>query len=233
MKSPPKLAGSYQRPGEGQCQPECRYVPSSPSGILIQAFWAGDLAIYPPGSETSTSRETFLEGLRTYSEGSGIAFFEATPPEQEPPEEPKEFYYDLRPHLVVPADASNWTPEVLNRAYAILAKDPSIEDFPQPFLIAFKTHHIDREKFAHLCERRNWGLPSSWLSPRRRKRRYYDEDHCRAWFATQVRGPQKHLKDGYAKRAHTRFGIPRYKFDQIWALLAPPEWKRRGRRRIK
>ena len=200
---------------------------------LIQAFWAGDLAIYPPGSETRTSRETFLEGLRTHSEESGVAVFEATPPEQEPAGEPKEFCYDLRARLVIPADARNWTPEILNRAYAILAKELSIEDYPQPFLMAFKTHHIDRDKFADLCDRKKWGLPSSWLSARRGKRRDYNEDGCRAWFATQVTGPQKHLKQGYAKTASTRFGVPRFKFDQIWAQLAPPEWKTRGRRRIR
>ncbi len=52
---------------------------------MNQAFWAGDLAIYVPGSEIRTSRETALEGLRAYSEHSGIAFLETLPAEQVPP----------------------------------------------------------------------------------------------------------------------------------------------------
>jgi len=195
---------------------------------LIRAFWAGELAVYPPNGLRSTSREIFLDGLREYSRDSGIVFSETPLAEEIPPGDERAFEVDLSTFVVLPADLGSCTSEELNRAYAILANEPAVDDYPRQFLIAFATHELDRGEFIKVCESKKWEPPSSWLSPVRKKRPVYDDPGFRAWLSTEAREPKKYDKGEYFRKAHRQFKIPRHRFDKAWEDLVPAAWKRRG-----
>jgi hypothetical protein len=200
-------------------------------GWIIQAFWAGELGLYPSGSDEGTSRETFLRGLREVAAGSEIVFSEteAEPEEQASAEDPEQFEYEYIDEtlVAVPAAAADWSPEIMARAYAVLAVAP-VHHYPRPFLTAFRSHEVKRQEFATLCDRRGWERPSFWFLPEERKRPLHRDHECRAWLATVVQGPRR-TKESCAKEARERFGTPRLRFDRMWKDMAPGPWRSRGR----
>lgn len=195
---------------------------------VLEAFWTGELELYAPNSDQSTSRQMFLIGLREISPGSGIAFYESSAPYLLTELDSGEFIVELGTQIVLPAKIEHWKPEILSRACATLATAP-IRHYPVDFLIPFKIHEVDREEFGALCDKRGWEKPSFWFSPGERKRFVSGETQCRAWLATEASGPKRKSKQKYFEEAKRRFRVSRRKFDQIWDATVPLGWKWRGR----
>jgi hypothetical protein len=195
-------------------------------GWLIQAFWSGEIQLYAPEPDATTSREVFLRGLQEVCEGSGIGFES----DKLATESEEEFVYTDETRLVDPNMAGGWSPAKAEHAYAALALAP-VHHYPREFLSAFRAHEVDREEFGRLCDRRGWERPTFWFGRGRRKRAPSIDAECRHWLSTMSNGPREHPKNHYARIAKDRFGTPRKRFDQAWEDIVPEAWRRPGRPR--
>jgi hypothetical protein len=199
-------------------------------GWLIQAFWSGEIQLYAPDSEATTSREVFLRGLQEVCAGSSIAFGEKYKCDELAGESEEELVYTDETRLVVPVVAGAWSTARAQQAYAALAMAP-VHHYPGEFLSAFRAHEMDREEFGRLCDRRGWERPAFWFGRGQRKRAPSIDAECRHWLSTISNGPREHPKSHYARIAKDRFGTPRKRFDQAWEDIVPELWRRPGRPR--
>jgi len=88
-----------------------------------------------------------------------------------------------------------------------------------------------KHEFGQLCDRREWERPSFWFTPANRKRPRARLDDCREWLAREMAGPKRFAKDVYAREAWKQFGVPPYRFNQLWSSMAEGEWREPGRPR--
>ena len=109
-------------------------------GWLIRAFWSGEVQLYAPGSEATTSREIFLRGLQEVCEGSGIAFAPPYDSGELAAEDRGEFVYTDETRVVDPREEGAWDVAKANRADAALAP---MYHYPGEFLSAFRAHEMD------------------------------------------------------------------------------------------
>lgn len=204
---------------------------------LLEAVWDGSLRVHPPGQPLAIGREQLLFALRetVVKEPCDIAFFERDgdlePAIVDLPD--GSTVVDLRARIRLPKDQSKWSQHVIDSAYDLL-KGIAENGYPRSFLIGFMTMRVDRDEFRRLCDAQGWPRPGFWYSEPRIGQATTslasDRTKARKWLRDQTRGCKRMSKEGYLAEARKTIpGVSERAFDEIWAEVVPPSWRRAGR----
>ncbi|MFO1039752.1 MAG: hypothetical protein U1E45_23160 [Geminicoccaceae bacterium] len=200
---------------------------------LVQRFWKGELALRAPLGARPWQRGELLSVIRSTIPANEVeAVFEWPEPLPDPS---GSMVFEFPPRLRLAPDPERWTEADLEAAYAAFA-EWKVDQYPHHLLRAMLSMLVDRDDFAALCDRHGWPRPgfwfrSPWPSKGARRSRTAAQDY-RNWLQQNVRsGAALRAKKDWCADALERFpGLTQGAFDNIWSKVAPPEWRKAGRR---
>jgi hypothetical protein len=211
--------------------------------LLESAWWQGELK-----GSSALNRLQFLKKMfdaRREPDMQSVVF--VTPNDAGPPIETPlpggEFLVDLKPRISVPGETDRWTEDSCNDAFIALAKLPSQEYFP---LLTNGICFIDltREEFLGWIGTRGFDVPTFWkmtkplsgceVAPKRdgpMLKRNLEAAYKQRIETYRGKKPPSRTDDEQWVKEH--FGLGVTKARDLRRDLAPPEWRKHGRRKCK
>ena len=197
---------------------------------LLSSFWNGTLDVTGATGEHKVDRHAILKILKRCREHPGFKLIENAESilviEQAPS---GNILVDTTNYIILPANESTWTHEVVEAAYVRLAK-MSFADFDELIRPGFIALSTTREALRSYCKALGYPLPRFWFAAgRERGWNTRREREARIWFKQIATGRKRKAKSAYHVEALKQYpDMPAKAFDRIWATVAPPAWRKSG-----
>jgi hypothetical protein len=131
---------------------------------LLAAFWHNKLTVFDSRGEARADRRRLLGSIRLKSEHTGFTVVDSVqmiPPTMEKHPDGGVTVY-LMKYVVLPADESGWTDDIVEAAYRTLATI-SFEDFHDLFKPGLRLLSTTQETLAAYCDSMGYNLPRFWF----------------------------------------------------------------------
>lgn len=198
---------------------------------LLASFWRDEIHVTGATGKNRVDRQAILKLVNRRRVHPGFSLIDRAGDRPGITKSPSGgILVDITKYVVLPADDTTWTDELLVAAYAEMSK-MAFGAFDGLITPGFMAFHITREALREYCMVKGYALPTFWFPTNDDGLRWNGrrEREAEAWFKKLVEHPKEKSRPAYLAAAQKQFrGMPEAAFDRIWTKHAPEDWKKSG-----